>query len=281
LAELLDDTKRRVNGVLSLPPDGAPIPIVSETMQRLQTMADFLRPLSSIMISLGDGGWKSVAAAKGAVGDGISSLASFDIGADGKEIFAHYCTDTIDALMVSLDMRARALLQKKSVIGVLFANSIIIIERMVRDSDLGPLLDGRLGVLDQWRKKATGFYTEACKDVSMYLFDVIHTSRGQRPASGQGAVDSASILKGLSVKDKENIKSKFQAFNASFDEMVTRHKQFSMEREVRQMFAKDMQGMLEPLYNRFWDRYHGIDKGKGKYVKYDKSSIAAVFLSLY
>ena len=30
-----------------------------------------------------------------------------------------------------------------------------------------------------------------------------------------------------------------------------------------------------------WDRYHDVDKGKGKYVKYDRSSIAAIFLSLY
>jgi exocyst complex protein 7 len=88
-------------------------------------------------------------------------------------------------------------------------------------------------------------------------------------------------MKGLSSKDKENIKAKFGAFNASFDDMVARHKQYSMEREVRQMFARDIQHMIEPLYNRFWDRYHEIDKGKGKYVKYDKSSISAVFLSLY
>lgn len=47
------------------------------------------------------------------------------------------------------------------------------------------------------------------------------------------------------------------------------------------MFARAVQQMLEPLYNRFWDRYHEIDKGKGKHVKYDKSSIAAVFMSLY
>ncbi|KAG4221783.1 hypothetical protein PC116_g29741 [Phytophthora cactorum] len=113
----------------------------------------------------------------------------------------------------------------------------------------------------------------------MHLFDVIHTNRTQRPPSGSS--ESASILKGLSSKDKDSIKAKFQIFNASFDELVARHKTYSMEREVRQMFAKDTQQMLEPLYNRFWDRYHEIDKGKGKYVKYDKSSIAAVFLSLY
>lgn len=292
LSELLEDTKRRVNSLQTLPTDGAPVPVVSETMQRLQTMVDFLRPISSIMISLGDGGWKSAAASRGGVSDAIPSLASFDIGADGKEIFAHYCTDTIEALMMSLDARARLLLQKKPVMGVFLANSVTIIERRIQTSELAPLLEPRLGVLETWRKKATSFYTETCKDVSVHLFDVIHTSRaaggggsgGGRPASGQGGamvVDSASILKGLSSKDKENIKGKFAAFNASFDDMVLRHKSYSMEREVRQMFAKDMQNMIEPLYNRFWDRYHEVDKGKGKYVKYDKSAIAAVFLTLY
>ena len=291
LPELLEDTKKRTNGLQTLPPDGAPVPIVSETMQRLQTMVDFLRPISSIMISLGDGGWKSAAASRGGVGDAIPSLASFDIGADGKEIFAHYCTDTIEALLMALDGRARVLLQKKPVMGVFLANTVTIIERMIQSSDLGALLQPRLGVLDVWRKKATSLYTDTCKDVSMHLFDVIHTSRsgghhggGGRPTSGQGGmavVDSASILKGLSSKDKENIKSKFTAFNASFDDMVQRHKGYAMEREVRQLFAKDMQNMIEPLYNRFWDRYHEVDKGKGKYVKYDKSAIAAVFLTLY
>jgi len=284
LAELLEDTKRRVSGLQTISADGAPVPVVSETMQRLQSMVDFLRPISSIMISLGDGGWKSAAVStRGIGGDAIPSLASFDIGADGKEIFAHYCVDTIEALMTSLEARARVLLQqRKPAIGVFLANSVAIVERMIRDSDLAPLLDTRRSpVLDTWRKKATSLYTETCKDLSVHLFDVIHTSRGQRPASGQGTIDSSAILKGLTSKDKEAIKAKFAAFNASFDDMVVRHRQYNMEREVRQAFAKDVQNMIEPLYNRFWDRYHEVDKGKGKYVKYDKQAIGAVFLSLY
>ncbi|KAK4126608.1 hypothetical protein N657DRAFT_643394 [Parathielavia appendiculata] len=290
LPELLEETKRRVNSLQTLPMDGAPVPIVSETMQRLQTMVEFLRPISSIMISLGDGGWKSTAASRNGTSDAIPSLASFDIGADGREIFAHYCTDTIEALLLALDARARLLLHKKPIMGVFLANSVAIIERMIQTSDLAGLLEGRgLSVLETWRKKATSLYTETAKDVSVHLFDVIHTSRGVgggggRPTSGQGGamvVDSASILKGLSSKDKENIKGKFAAFNASFDDMVLRHKGYSMEREVRQMFAKDMQNMIEPLYNRFWDRYHEVDKGKGKYVKYDKAAIAQIFLTLY
>ncbi|KAH6635202.1 Cullin repeat-like-containing domain protein [Chaetomium sp. MPI-SDFR-AT-0129] len=285
LFELLEDTKRRINSLQTLSLDGSPVSIVSEAMQRLQTMVEFLRPISSIMVSLGDGGWKSASASRS--GDAAPSLASFDIGADGKEIFAHYCIDTIEALMSCLDARGRLLLQKKPVMGVFLANNVSIIERMIQSSELASLLESRLGPLDSWRKKAASLYTDTCKDVSIHLFDVIHTSRtgaGGRPTSGQGGamvVDSASILKSLSSKDKESIKGKFASFNASFDDMVLRHKGYYMERDVRQMFAKDMQTMIEPLYNRFWDRYHEVDKGKGKYVKYDKSSIAAVFLTLY
>lgn len=278
LGELLEDTKRKVGGIQALPSDGGALPIVSETMKRLQTMVEFLRPISSIMVSLGDGGWKSGASAGGNM-DAIPSLASFDIGADGKEIFAHYCIDTIDALMLSLDQKARTLLKGKSVLGVFLANNVTIIERMIQDSDLKPLLEGRLSALDGWLKKAKAFYSEACKDVSVHLFDVIHTNRTQRPPSGSS--ESVSIVKGLNGKDKESIKNKFQTFNASFDELVARHKTYNMEIEVRQMFARDMQQMLEPLYNRFWDRYHEVDKGRGKYVKYDKSSISAVFQTLY
>jgi exocyst complex component 7 len=278
LGELIEDMRRRIGETQVLPPNGAPVPIITETMQRLQTMVEFLRPISSIMISLGEGGWKSGAAASRNA-DAIPSLSSFDIGADGREIFAHYCTDTIEQMMTALDQKARLLLRGKSVIGVFLANAVTIVERSIRDSELAPLLEGKLGVLDTWRKKAKSHYTDACKDLSIHLFDVIHTNRSQRPPSNSN--ESAALIKALSSKDKESIKGKFTAFNTGFDDLCAKHKAFAMEREVRQMFAKDIQQMLEPLYNRFWDRYHEIDKGKGKYVKYDKSSISAVFLSLY
>nr|AIA99444.1 exocyst complex subunit Exo70 [Pyricularia oryzae] len=280
LGELIEDTKRKVANMQSIPADGAPSPVIAETMQRLQTMVEFLRPVSSIMISIGNGGWKSLASSRGG-GDALPSLASFDVGANGQEIFADYCSDTIDILLLSLDGKARMMNGKKPVVGVFIANSIAITERSIRESDLAPLMETRLGILETYRKKAKLYYTEPCKDVSMHLFDVIHTSKSARPSSGQASADSATILKQLSSKDKESIKNKFTSFNAAFDDMVARHKSFSMEREVRQMFARDMQQMLEPLYVRFWDRYHEVDKGKGKYVKYDKAAIAAVFASLY
>lgn len=281
LAELLVTTKQRISGLATLPQDGAPIPVVGEAIRSLQGMVDFLRPVSIIMVSIGDGGWKSVAAARGAP-DTTPNLSSFDVTADGREIFGHYCVDTIETLFSALDTRARMLFGKKPVVGVFMANSITIVERMIRESELWPLLEQRLPpVIDAWRKKSKGLYLDMCKDVSVHLLDTIHTSRAQRPTSGQGAVDSASIMKGLSSKDRDNIKQKFLAFNTSFDEMVKSHKSFNMEPEVRRMFARDVQQTVEPLYNRFFDRYHEVDKGKGKYVKYDKSQIAGVFHGLY
>jgi exocyst complex protein 7 len=110
--------------------------------------------------------------------------------------------------------------------------------------------------------------------------DVQYTSRtGARPSSG-GAVDSSAIVKNLSSRDRDAIKEKFKCFNASFDEMMSRHKNLHMEREVRSVLSRELQTVLEPLYSRFYDRYVEIDKGRGKYIKYDKASLAVQLAQL-
>jgi exocyst complex protein 7 len=281
LAELLEDTRRRVSNLQVIPSDGAAVPITTETMRRLQTMVDFLRPISSIMISLGDGNWKSVNASNGST-DAIPSLKSFDVGADGKQLFAHYSADTIDALLTSLEQKGKPLLKGKPTLGVFILNNATIVDRMICTSELQPLLASRMSEVDKWRKTGAQLYTIAWREPSTHLLDVQYTNRGsQRPPSGSAAaIDSAAILKGLSSKDKDAIKEKFRLFNTSFDELVMKHKSLSMEREVRELLARQVQQTIEPLYGRFWDRYHDVDKGKGKYVKYDKASISGIFVSL-
>lgn len=281
LSELLDDTRRRVSALPIIPQDSATVLITQDTMTRLQTMVDFLRPISSIMISIGDGGWKTNAASN-VSSDQIPSLNSFDVGADGKQIFAHYSIDTIDVLMNSLENKARPILKGKPALGVFLANNITIVDRMIRTSELQPLLQSRMADVDKWRKTGASYYGSAWREPSTHLLDVQYTNRGgQRPPSGSAAaIDSAAILKGLSSKDKDAVKEKFRLFNASFDDLVAKHKAMSMEREVREMLGKQVQQMIEPLYGRFWDRYHEVDKGKGKYVKYDKGSISAIFLGM-
>lgn len=93
-------------------------------------------------------------------------------------------------------------------------------------------------------------------------------------------MDSTAIVKSLNSKDKDAIKDKFKSFNASLDEMVSRHKSLHMEREVRGVLAREVQTVLEPLYARFWDRYHEVDKGRGKYVKYDKGALSAQLVAM-
>ncbi|KAK5162441.1 hypothetical protein LTR04_003752 [Oleoguttula sp. CCFEE 6159] len=278
LSTLLNDTRNRLQQMMTLPTDGSPLPITTDTMVRLQTMTAYLLPLSSVMTSLGDGGWSNPAPASSSTS--TPTLKSFDVGADGMQLFAHYASDTMDILYNNLETKARTMLKIKSLQGVFMANNVAIIDRMVRSSELQPLLTSVQPKIDGWRKKATAMYLDAWKEPSACLLDVQYTNRGARPPSTGTAVDSAAVLKQLSSKDKDAVKEKFRSFNTSFDDLVAKHKSFRMEKEVRGQLAREVQMFIEALYGRFWDRYHDIDKGKGKYVKYDKSQLASILASL-
>ncbi|TKA30156.1 hypothetical protein B0A50_02875 [Salinomyces thailandicus] len=277
LPKLLNDVRTKIQQMQALPQDGASVPIASDTMTRLQLMTGYLPPVCSLLRSLGDGGW--TAPNTGSSSASIPTVKSFDVGADGQQLFSHYATDTIDALLTNLDSRGKALLRGRSLQGVFLANNISIVERMIHTSELSSLLNNGQNKLDQWRKTSIRAYMDAWKEPSTHLLDQI-TVKATRPTSTGQAVDSAAVLKALSSKDKDNIKEKFRNFNVSFDEIVAKHKAYKMEGEVRRLLGKEVQIFMEPLYNRFWDRYHEVDKGKGKYVKYSKAEMSAVLSSL-
>lgn len=279
LSYLLTDIRARVSQIVQLAQDGAALPITSDVMTRLQLMTTYLPSLSSIMRSLGDGGWQQPSNMTSSAS--IPTLKSFDVGADGKQLFGHYCIDTIDALLTSLELKAKALLKGRSLQGVFIANNVSVIERAVRTSELSKILGHALQPkIDAWRKKSTQNYLDAWKEPSGYLLDVQYTSKQQRPPSTGQAIDSAAILKALTTKDKDAIKEKFRNFNVAFDDLCARHKFLRMEPEVRRQLGKDVQMFIEPLYARFWERYHEVDKGKGKYVKYDKSQLSTMLAAL-
>ncbi|GES57086.1 exocyst complex component Exo70 [Aspergillus terreus] len=275
LSELIEETKRKCGSISMLPPDGGSVPLVNEVMSSLTTLTNYSGPLASILTSLGDGNWRSTANA--------ASTAALDVSPDSSTLLSHFILDMIEALMVGLEARGRAFHRSKSVQGVFLSNVFCHVDRSIRQS---PELARYLGSpdsiarIDTFRKRATSTYLDAWKETSHYLLDVQYTSRAAgRPTSG-GVVDSGAIVKSLSSKDKDAIKDKFKSFNASFDELVSRHKQLHMEREVRSVLAREVQAVLEPLYARFWDRYHEIDKGRGKYVKYDKGGLSAQLAAL-
>lgn len=264
LSKMLDDVRSRSQGLIALPIDGGPVDITQQTMRRLQEMTNYLDPLSSILASLGEGGWNS--------GSTNNSSTTLDVGPDSMKLFAHYASDTVDTLLQNLVGKARLLLKGKNLQGVFMANNIAIITRIIRSSELAPLMESYAKKLGDWRKQSTAMYLEAWREPSGYLLDVQYTNRSKERPTSSGA-DSAVIVKSLGSKDKDAIKEKFKNFNTSFDDLVTRHKSYAMEPEVRSQLAKEVQNIIEPLYNRFYDRYREIDKGKGKYVKYDKSEL--------
>ncbi|WEW57066.1 exocyst complex component exo70 [Emydomyces testavorans] len=273
LSELLEETRRKASNIAVLPSDGAPVPLVNEVMSSLSTLTAYSAPLASILTSLGDGNWKPSSS---------NNNAPLDVGPDSSIILSHFILDMIEALLSALELRARGLLRTKSTVGVFLANCVCVVDRSIRSSsELSRYLSTpeNEARLDVWRKKAVSSYIDAWREPSSQLLDVQYTSRGARPTSG-GLVDSTAIVKSLSSKDKDVIKDKFKAFNSSFEELIARHQSYYIERQVRTALAKEVQSLIEPLYARFWDRYHEIDKGKGKYVKYDKGGLAAQLSAL-
>jgi exocyst complex protein 7 len=278
LPRMLEDTRAKVQGLTALPADAGSVPVTSEVMTRLQTLTSFLEPLSSVLTSVGDGMWS-----KGPSSPTVPyspNMRSFDVGADGDKLFANYAGDMIEMLLNTLDSRARLLLKAPNIQGVFMVNNIAIVDRMIRSSELQPLLAGVTPKLvDKWRAKSSKQYISTWNDLAQLLFDVQHTSR-MRSSSTAGAIDSASVVKSMSSKEKDAIKEKFKNFNTSFDELIAKHKSYRLEREAKSAFARDIAQLIEPMYGRFWERYHEIDKGKGKYVKYDKSQMSSMLASL-
>ena len=291
LPELLEDQRRRIGDMQILPSNGAAIPFTTEMMKRLQSLTTYPKSLSSILTSLGDGNWtrpSSLSATSQSHQDSAASLPtlhSLDVAPDGTALLTHYILDTLETHLTTLENRARNLLKSKAVHGVFISNTVAIIEKMIRSSDLDSLLNTTQATaqkLEIWRKKGTSTYMDSWREPSSALFDVQYTNRsGPRPQSGS-AVSSPEVVKSLSSKDKDAIKEKWKLFNSSFDECVKRHREMSpgMEREVRSSLSREVGNMVEPLYARFWARYEALDRGRGKYVKFDKGGLAAVLAGL-
>jgi exocyst complex protein 7 len=281
LTKILEDTKTRVQSLISLPMEGSAIPLTVDIMTRLQVFPQYLPTITSIMAAIGDGNWTPASPTSSAA----PSLRSFDGSLSGPEsnaLFAHYCSDILETLVSALDSRARLLLKSTQIQSIFMCNNISVIENMVRTSELGTLLGAVQQRIDTWKSKHLKLYLASWSQASSQLLDVQYTNRASssgRPTSS-GAPDSATVVRGLNTKERDIIKEKFRAFNGTFDTLVANHRNAKMEPDVRALLGGELQHVIDPLYNRFWDRYHEVDKGKGKYVKYSKTDMAAIFAGL-
>ncbi|ETN43648.1 uncharacterized protein HMPREF1541_02807 [Cyphellophora europaea CBS 101466] len=286
LSEILTQTRSSAEATPSLPPDGSPIAFVNQTCLRLQAFSTFDRPVLTLLSSLGDGGWRS----NTSTGASPSTLSlELTPSTENPTLLSHYLLDVLTALLDPLVSRATTLHRSKPLQGIFLLNCTALLSRAITTHpDLARYLSitPHSTKLDGYRKTAASLYLSAWREPSAHLLDTISTSSSAGGKAGgpntrnSGALDSTQIVKSLNSKDKDKIKEKFKAFNASFEELVARHKSMYMEKEVKGAMAREVTAMIEPLYARFWDRYREVDKGKGKCVKYSKGELSAVLAGL-
>ncbi|RMZ89753.1 hypothetical protein DV736_g3001, partial [Chaetothyriales sp. CBS 134916] len=253
--EILIQTKLQAEAIQTLPPDGNTIPLVSQTATRLQQMATFDRPLLIMLTSIGEGNWKSHAAAAS------SSTLSLDLtpSTENPALLSQYFADVVITLLDELQKQSAALHRTKPLQGIFLLNSVAVLHRSINShEDLSRylLIAPYSQKLELYRKVGSSAYLAAWREPSAHLLDTISTkggASGPRPLSGQ-PIDSTSIIKS--------------------------HRSLHMEKEVKSAVSREIQGMIEPLYARFWDRYHEVDKGKGKVVKYSKADLIGVLAGL-
>jgi exocyst complex protein 7 len=273
LSRLIEDNKLKVQSLQVLPLDGGAVPISADIVARLSTLIDYSGgPLGTIMQNL-EGKWLAAPPSSSA----SPSIRSFDTNSaqETAQLFAKYCEDTLENLINQLDNRARLLHKTSSVQAVFMCNNVILMETQIRNSELNSILSYLQPKLDLWKTRYAKLYLAPWNACGSMLLDVTHTNRSSRPNSS-GVPDSSSIVKGLSTKEKDGIKEKFRNFNGTFDELIAKHKTYKMEIPVRTLLGRDISKVIQPLYDRFWDRYHEIDKGKGKYVRYSKAELSVI-----
>lgn len=284
ITEILSRARSQAELVTTLPPDGNTIPLVHETATRLRALGLSERSVVPLLNSIGVEAWRTAQPSNASVNSlgaasnttpQSSTLNLTDSANDNSALLSTYLGDLVDIVLSTLSTRSQTLHRTKPLQAIFMLNTIAVLSRMILSTpEIQPHISPSR--FDAHRKAATSLYMTAWREPSAHLLDTINTT-SSRPLSGSSsALDSTAIIKSLGSKDKDRIKEKFKLFNTSFDEQVARHKSLHMEPEVKRALQRDIQSTIEPLYGRFWDRYHELDKGKGKTVKYSKQELAVV-----
>jgi exocyst complex protein 7 len=288
ISKFTENTKGLVQKLSALPQDGGAIPATVEVLKNLQRLASLMNPVVSVLGAVGEGNWGQLPGSPSS--STAPSIRSFDTtlagsgtgGSDGPQIFVKFCGDVLETLVASLDSRGRLLLKTQAVQSIFMLNNISVIENSIKNSDLSSLLlaqgQGIQPRIDTWKSKHVKLYINTWLPASQPLMDVQYTNRNRISAAAVNK-DSASIVGSMPSKEREAIKEKFRTFNALFDELVAKHRSYKAERDVKAQLSEEISKFIEPLYSRFWDRYHEVDR-KSKYVKYDKQALAAQLAAL-
>lgn len=200
------------------------------------------------------------------------------INGNSIELLSAFFSDCIDALFVSLEMRAKGMQKKTTQVGFFLLTNLALIEHYVTSSDIYKVL-GSSGAdrLEKLRKRGVDMFLEGWKSAAALLMDVTFVKGGGNSGGGGGSSKS-----GLSSKDREAIKEKFRTFNMEFENLVKTHRGYNITNQaLRQTLAKEVR-FISPLYHRYYDKHSGGDFSKHveKYIKYNKQEFDKILESL-
>lgn len=264
----------RISGIMTMPSDNGVSECTVELMSRMRKFAEYKEASMSVIGAMKPGTW--IPSPKP---QWLSVYLTVTPGQpidenDKHLLLSSYFSDCIDAIIVSLEIKAKALIPKKtSVIGIFLATNLSLIDQISRKSEIVKVL-GTAGAdrMEKLRKRALNMFLTNWKTLAATLMDVTVIP---------GGTTGGKKLK-IGLKDKDAIKEKFKSFNSEFDELVKVFKLYNIkDQQLRQSLIKDISFII-PLYNRFYEKYSTGDYAKlsAKYIKYDKAKLANVIHTL-
>ncbi|ODQ79198.1 hypothetical protein BABINDRAFT_162238 [Babjeviella inositovora NRRL Y-12698] len=250
----------RVASVLQMPSDNGVCPVIVEIMSRLRKFSKFSGAACEIIVSMPLGSWiPSPKPQWVGVFSSVLTHVSIDE-TSGPDMLSCYFSDLIDAMLIALELRCKALVPKlnRATMGYFLITNLTLIEQIAKNSEMDQILGANGNErLEKLRKRFLNYFLDGWKSVASILMDV--------------TVISGNDTGKMSSKEKDVIRDKFKMFNAAIEELIKQHKSYNItDKGLRQFLQKEI-NFVSPLYRRFYDKYGVMDwVRKGKNVKWDK-----------
>jgi exocyst complex protein 7 len=262
--DLLVYIDQKIRSVTVLPQDNGISEITVEVMSKARRLTEYREGATKVMKGLKAGVWIPQPRPQWLTVFSSVSQTHVINDEDPEQLLSSFFSDVIDALIVSLEIKATTLIKKKQTIGYFLITNITLVEQIISRSELSKILDANgYQRLDKLKKRALNFFLTSWKQVAAYLLDV-------------------NVVGKLSSKDRELIKEKFKNFNSEFDELVKSYKQYNItDPGLKKYLSKEI-SFISPLYHRFYDKHSQGDftKHTDKYIKYSKPEFDRVLDSL-
>lgn len=281
---------RITNHIIAMPSDNGVSECTVELMSRLRKFSEYKEASAAVIGSMKPGTWIPTPKPQWlAVFSSVSTTQPIDE-KNPQLLLSSYFSDCIDAIFISLEIKAKQLLpgkQRTSTIGYFLITNLTLIDQIIKKSEIHAIL-GPMGAerLEKLRKRGLNMFLTNWKSLASTLMDVtvISGSTATGGASSTSSTSSGGLGKKtkISSKDKDAIKEKFKTFNSEFDEQVKSFKAYHIkDQQLKQSLIKDISFII-PLYNRFYEKYSSgeFSKHSSKYIKYDKSKLATIIQTM-